>query len=312
MYNLIVGQVTHINMKKPCPPNPILITNLVAGTQANTSESPSTEWLLPVPLVPTRPSPPHTTSSISTSSHEAYTPVNPARSRNQNSELLQSRHKTHRCLKLRFNITPHILKKDLITFLNIADFGYGITSLNVNLSNGGPPGQACTVWPANQAQNCRLVMSGLRTSWSNRRPNFPIPSVWSRKLMSVVRAEDDGVEGRATSCRAAARRPAISSAINRVSEPGYARHFAGRRKIYQLNFHCPGHSFRRTYFLQVPCTEAQQGNHTYRRVSRVIGGRITLVFSANASTRDSSSAVGREHSIRLSIVNATSGRRTNA
>ena len=41
----------------------------------NTIIKPSTEWLLPVSLVSTWLSPPHIISSISTSSHEAYTPL---------------------------------------------------------------------------------------------------------------------------------------------------------------------------------------------------------------------------------------------
>jgi hypothetical protein len=42
----------------------------------NTTTKPSTEWLLPVSPVSTWPTPPHTTSSISTSSHKACTPLN--------------------------------------------------------------------------------------------------------------------------------------------------------------------------------------------------------------------------------------------
>jgi hypothetical protein len=41
----------------------------------HTATKPSTEWLVPVSLVPTWPSPPNTISSISTSSREAYTPL---------------------------------------------------------------------------------------------------------------------------------------------------------------------------------------------------------------------------------------------
>ncbi|KAG4440121.1 hypothetical protein IFR05_004379, partial [Cadophora sp. M221] len=51
-------------------------TNHPPPYHTNRTTKPSTEWLLPASPVSTWPSPPSTTSSISTSSHEAYAPPN--------------------------------------------------------------------------------------------------------------------------------------------------------------------------------------------------------------------------------------------